>query len=162
MKYTQFFTRVLTVFVAVMLFTFLCGSFFQVGDRYYSENKNYNGYFAVVDEEMLLLNGFTYYETEFSVPAQPLKVYNSYRRTVTYDNYTLYPSRFMLSQFYPMYCPVFNSSGTLVSGTVINGIMVGRTGTSVWNGSSFTVMDATTNYRIEIVICGISNYPEVE
>lgn len=149
------------IFFMSYLLLLLTNPLFQVGNNTYNdyESVNYNGYFAVVDEDMLIDNGFTYSCEEVYVTGQPMKLNCSYRKTITYDNYTDYTIRRTLVGAYTIYCPVYSSGGSFVSGSLATNIsMFGRSGTSIYGAGGWIVIDPTTNYRIDIYFMGVSNY----
>jgi len=153
----KFLLKLLAITLCV-LFVFGNVSLFEIGGTYNQEqSQNYNGYFAIVDEDELISLGFTYY-TSFS-PAYAEHVVNEcYYRLYTYGD-TISNGVILLSKPYVVYTMTRSNTNAYTSASMTFqadrfGWLSGR----VYYAGTSILLDSTTNYSIYVLILGVSNY----
>lgn len=153
----SFIIKAFIIFGLSFLLIAIGGPIIQNGDRYYQieENKNYNGYFSILDENKFISIGMTYDQnTNISGYYGP-----AYHYTHLYNGVPSGP--IMLSLAYPVLYRIYKYDGSLVSTYIPSTYTYTRLS---WTSNSFAlygdtrILDATTNYRVEIYIMGVSNY----
>ena len=151
---------VLTALI-VLVTSFFITPLFHVGDTIINEptvSKNYNGYFAIHDEDILIDYGYTYSNNYYHSIAQ--RYFAGYYKIYTYGQLVDKPQIY-LSSVYVTWTYTLNSSMNYYAiGSTTNYVRLGvvaSTNTVCW-GTSETVLDSLNNYQIFVIIIGLSNY----
>lgn len=156
----HFYIKLLSIVLAVILVLSI-SPLFQIGDTFYEyENCNYNGYFALQDEDILIDYGYTYADNYFH--SMSGRYMTGYYKVYTYGLLS-FENQVYLSSVHIVFSYVLNSSlNYYTSGITVSLVRIGvivPNNIVIW-GSGQTTMDAINNYQIFIMIFGISNYGE--